>query len=269
MFRHLLSAVLLAGLSVAAHGHEVWGNAAHTHGGEVLKAELGYGHYPELEPIAADRLSLFPKPLQLLTPQGKIDLVRRGQHNYQFETPRVVADGSYLLLAQYRPTFWSRNAAGWQRQNLTQMKDATYCEQTSMFGKAVVNLGHESASKELISRPVGDLLEIVPLENPANVRVGEVLPVRVLFRGEPLPDATVVATFDGFSHRDPADKSHRLEPQAFSDTTRADGTVGVIPLRQGSWKVRVVHKTDFADQAVCGQLAAYTTLTFEIGSSHH
>ena len=171
MFRHLLSAVLLAGLSVAAHGHEVWVNAAHTHGGEVLKAELGYGHYPELEPIAADRLSLFPKPLQLLTPQGKIDLVRRGQHNYQFETPRAVADGSYLLLAQYRPTFWSRNAAGWQRQNLTQMKDATYCEQTSMFGKAVVNVGHESASKELISRPVGDLLEIVPLENPANVRV--------------------------------------------------------------------------------------------------
>ena len=250
MFRHLLSAVLLAGLSVAAYGHEVWVNAAHTHGGEVLKAELGYGHYPELEPIAADRLSLFPKPLQLLTPQGKIDLVRRGQHNYQFETPRAVADGSYLLLAQYRPTFWSRNAAGWQRQNLTQMKDATYCEQTSMFGKAVVNVGHESASKELISRPVGDLLEIVPLENPANVRVGEVLPVRVLFRGEPLSDATG-------------------EPQAFSDTTRADGTVGIIPLRQGSWKVRVVHKTDFADQAVCGQLAAYATLTFEIGSSHH
>lgn len=180
-----------------------------------------------------------------------------------------MADGSYLLLAQYRPTFWSRNAAGWQRQNLTQMKDATYCEQTSMFGKAVVNVGHESASKELISRPVGDLLEIVPLENPANVRVGEVLPVRVLFRGEPLPDATVVATFDGFSHRDPADKSHRLEPQAFSDATRADGTVGIIPLRQGSWKVRVVHKTDFSDQAVCGQLAAYATLTFEIGSSHH
>ncbi|MDN8581345.1 DUF4198 domain-containing protein, partial [Eikenella corrodens] len=139
MFRHLLSAVLLAGLSVAAHGHEVWVNAAHTHGGEVLKAELGYGHYPELEPIADDRLTLFPKPLQLLTPQGKIDLVQRGQHNYQFETPRAVADGSYLLLAQYRPTFWSRNAAGWQRQNLTQMKDATYCEQTSMFGKAVVN----------------------------------------------------------------------------------------------------------------------------------
>ena len=148
MFRHLLSAVLLAGVSVAAHGHEVWVNAAHTHGGEVLKAELGYGHYPELEPIAADRLTLFPKPLQLLTPQGKIDLVRRGQHNYQFETPRAVADGSYLLLAQYRPTFWSRNAAGWQRQNLTQMKDATYCEQTSMFGKAVVNVGHESASKD-------------------------------------------------------------------------------------------------------------------------
>ena len=84
--------MLLAGLSVAAHGHEVWMNAAHTHGGGVLKAELSYGHYPELGPITADRLLLFPKPLQLLTPQGKIDLMRRGQHNYQFEMPRAVAE---------------------------------------------------------------------------------------------------------------------------------------------------------------------------------
>lgn len=105
-----------------------------------------------------------------------------------------------------------------------------------MFGKAVVNIGHESASKELISRLVGDLLEIVPLQNPANVRVDKVLPVRVLFRGEPLPDATVVATFDGFSHRDPVDKSHRLEPQAFSGPTRADGMVGTFRCAKAAGK---------------------------------
>ena len=111
MFRHLLSAVLLAGVSVAAHGHEVWVNAAHTHGGEVLKAELGYGHYPELEPIAADRLTLFPKPLQLLTPQAN-RFGARGQHNYQFETPRAVADGSYPAVGAIPPDFLVAQCGG-------------------------------------------------------------------------------------------------------------------------------------------------------------
>lgn len=266
--KHRILATLLLGISLCANAHEVWVSADHTHGGEILKAQLGYGHYPDAEPIAADRLHIFSQPLQLHTPDGKINLVQRGQ-NFEFQTEKPVADGSYILAGQYSPTFWSRNADGWKQQNMSQMRDAQYCEQTSMFGKSVVNVGHDSAAKTLISRPVGHTLEIVPLENPANVRVGEALPVRVLFRGEPLPDVTLVATFDGFTHRDPADKSHRLEAQAFSDATNADGVVNIIPLRQGSWKARVVHKVDFPDQAVCQKLATYATLTFDIGHVHH
>lgn len=266
--KNTMLAALLLGVALPAAAHEVWVNADHTHGGEILKAQLGYGHYPEFEPIAADRLHIFPQPLQLHTPDGKINLVQRGQ-NFEFQTEKPVADGSYILSGQYRPTFWSRNADGWKQQNMTQMRDAQYCEQTSMFGKSIVNVGHDSAAKSFISRPLGHMLELVPLENPANLRVGEPFPVRVLFNGEPLPDATVVATFDGFTHRDPADKSHRLEAQAFSDTTRADGVVNIIPLRQGAWKARVVHKTEFSDQTVCQKLAAYATLTFDIGHIHH
>ena len=49
----------------------------HTHGGEILKAELGYGEFPEFEPIAKERLDIF-KPLQLVTPQGRENLVQKG-----------------------------------------------------------------------------------------------------------------------------------------------------------------------------------------------
>ncbi|MBF1281921.1 MAG: DUF4198 domain-containing protein, partial [Neisseria sp.] len=38
--------------STAAHAHRLWVETAHTHGGEYLEAELGYGEFPELEPIA-------------------------------------------------------------------------------------------------------------------------------------------------------------------------------------------------------------------------
>ncbi|MDU8023851.1 MAG: DUF4198 domain-containing protein, partial [Neisseria sp.] len=55
----------------------------------------------------------------------------------------------------------------------------------------------------------------------------------------------------------------------FSDTTDDKGEVSIIPLRQGFWKASVEHKADFPDQSVCQKQANYTTLTFQIGHSHH
>ncbi len=266
MKKLILAALLCAG-TFAAHAHRVWVSADHTHGGEILKAELGYGEFPNFEPIAQDRLNLF-QPLQLVTQKGKENLLQKGTHNYQFQSRKPVAEGSYLVLAEYKPTFWSKNANGWKRENITQMPDATYCEQTRMFGKYIANIGHDSAGKDVITRPVGHMLEIVPLDNPANIKVGERFKVKVLFQGEPLPNATLTATFDGFDTSDRS-KTHKVEAQAFSDTTASDGTVDIMPLRQGFWKANIEHKTEFPDQKICQKLANYATLTFQIGHSHH
>lgn len=255
-------------LTAQAQAHRVWVSTDHTHGGEILKAELGYGEFPELSPISAERLSIFSKPMQLITPRGREDLLQKGEYNYQYQSARPVPEGSYLVTAEYQPTFWSKNAAGWQRVNLGQMPDASYCEQTRMYGKNIVNVGHDSADTAVITRPVGQLLELVPLDNPANVQVGERFKVRVLYRGEPLAGATVTATFDGFDTRDHS-KTHKVEAQAFSDTTDAQGVVEIIPLRQGFWKASVEHKTDYTDQKLCQKQATYTTLTFQIGHSDH
>ncbi|HEZ0563199.1 TPA: DUF4198 domain-containing protein, partial [Neisseria meningitidis] len=161
-----------------------------------------------------------------------------------------------------------KNKAGWKQAGIKEMPDASYCEQTRMFGKNIVNVGHESADTAIITKPVGQNLEIVPLDNPANIHVGERFKVRVLFRGEPLPNATVTATFDGFDTSDRS-KTHKTEAQAFSDSTDDKGEVDIIPLRQGFWKANVEHKADFPDQSVCQKQANYSTLTFQIGHSHH
>lgn len=252
----------------AAQAHRVWVETAHTHGGEILKAELGYGEFPEMEAIAKDRLPLFSKPMQLITEKGKENLVQKGQYNYQYQSQKPVKDGSYLVTAEYQPTFWSKNKSGWEKASLKEMPDAEYCEQTRMFGKNIVNVGHESADTAIITRPVGQALEIVPLDNPANIHVGDRFKVKVLFNGEPLPNATLTATFDGFDTQDRG-KTHKTEAQAFSDTTSDDGTVSIIPLRPGFWKASIEHKADYPDQKTCQKLANYTTLTFQIGHTQH
>ncbi|MDO5059073.1 MAG: DUF4198 domain-containing protein [Neisseria sp.] len=262
------AAVLALWVSGQAQAHRVWVESEHTHGGEVLEAALGYGEFPDLEPIAQERLSIFSKPIQLVGAEGKQDMLQKGEFNYQYRSKMPMKEGSYLVLAAYQPTFWSKNAAGWKRTDMMEMTDASYCEQTRMYGKNIVNVGHDSAETAVITRPTGQLLEIVPLDNPANIRVGEPFKVKVLYKGEPLPNATLTATFKGFDLSD-RKKSHKVEAQAFSDTTAADGTVDIIPLRQGFWKASVEHKTDYEDQKVCQKQATYTTMTFEIGHSHH
>ncbi|MFC3874919.1 DUF4198 domain-containing protein [Neisseria musculi] len=267
MKKTALFALMALFCSTAAQAHRVWVETAHTHGGEILKAELGYGEFPDMELIAQERLHIFSKPMQLITEKGKEDLVQKGQYNYQYQSKKPVKEGSYLVTAEYRPTFWSKNKAGWKQASIREMSDADYCEQTRMYGKNIVNVGHESADTKIITRPVGQGLEIVPLDNPANVHVGGRFKVRVLFNGEPLPGAAVTATFDGF---DTGSRSnHKVEAQAFYDKTGDDGSVDIIPLRQGFWKASVEHKIDFPDPKICGKQASYTTLTFQIGHQAH
>ncbi|WP_274584572.1 DUF4198 domain-containing protein [Neisseria leonii] len=267
MIRLHLSAAVLAVICTTAQAHRVWVASEHTHGGQILKAKLGYGEFPDFEPISPDRVSIFNRPMQLHTAGGSEDLVQQGQ-NYEYRSRKPVAEGSYVISAQYRPTFWSKNKAGWRQADMRQMPDAEYCEQTRMYGKNIVNVGHRSADMQTISQPLGHLLEIVPLDNPANVRVGGLFKVQVLYRGEPLAGAVLTATFEGFDMSDRS-KTHKVEAQAFSDITGADGTVEIIPLRQGFWKASVEHKADFADSQVCGKEATYATLTFDIGHDHH
>ncbi|OOF71009.1 DUF4198 domain-containing protein [Rodentibacter caecimuris] len=266
--KKLVLAATLLSLAVSTQAHRVWVSSQHTHGGEILKAELGYGEFPVFEPIAESRLHIFSQPMRLFTAEGKQNLVQKGEFNYQYETEKPLKEGSYILAAEYQPTFWSKNAKGWQQQNIQQMPDATYCEQTRMYGKQVVNIGHESAATEVISRPVDHLLEIVPLDNPANIQVSDRFKVKVLYKGEPLPNVVLTATFDGFDTSDRS-KSHKVEAQAFSDITADDGTVEIIPLRQGFWKASVEYKTDYPDQKICQKLANYSTLTFQVGRTYH
>ena len=260
--------VLLIGLacSQGIAAHEVWVDAQHTHAGERLQAAIGYGHFPKQEKIAADRLHIFA-PMQLQGKTGTQILKQQGE-NYQYTSVNGLKEGSYLVLATYRPTFWSENASGWKQQSLKQMPDAKYCEQSAMYGKHVLNVGHGVTDNEVITRPVGQMLEIVPLKNPQDIQVGERFPIKILFKGEPVSGVNVVATFAGFTERPEHDHSHALEAQAFSHQTNARGELDIIPLREGYWKAKVSYKTDYPKQTECQKLALYSTLTFHIGSEH-
>ena len=264
--KKLLVASLLCTASLA-QAHDLWVTAPATLSpSETLKADLSYSHdFPYPDEIPADRLHIF-EPLHITSPDGtKKDLVQQGK-NYQYVSESQLAKGSYVITANYRPTFWSEFADDtWAQGDLTKNPTAVACQQAQMFGKSIVVVdGGENL--EAISRPIGQELEIVPLANPNSAKVGKLFPVRILFQGKPLADEIVTATADTIALMDEEATHDHREPQIFSGKTDKEGKVNIIPLVEGFWKVKVKHKTPFANQKQCHENSLSATLAMQIGT---
>jgi uncharacterized GH25 family protein len=99
------------------------------------------------------------------------------------------------------------------------------------FSKTLLVVGSPDKSYEKV---LGHQLEIVPLSNPAVVRAGEELRVKLLLHGKPL-NAMVFATYDGFSKHD----------NTYAYATESKEGVAHIKLTQpGTWMVRVENRRE-------------------------
>ncbi|OOF77010.1 hypothetical protein BKG96_09140 [Rodentibacter caecimuris] len=259
---------LILGLALfvgSVQAHEVWVSAPQQLKAEdILKTELAYGDYPYVEKIPEARLHIFA-PMEIINQDGEHQtLIQKGE-NYQYQSEKPLKTGSYWVTATYKPTFWSQNAEGWKMDNMQGTPNATYCEQTQMFGKSLVTVGNQPLNAEMALTRVGLPLEIVPLKDPSKVKSGEAFPVQIFYNDMPLAGETVIATADTVIVKDlEAATSHR-EPQGFSGKTDNQGRINILPLIDGIWKIKVVHKTPFADQNICQQSANYSTLILPVG----
>lgn len=258
----ITSLFLIAGI---AHAHEVWvSTPQHLKADSVLKAELAYGDYPYVEKIPEARLHIFA-PMEMINQNGEQQtLVQKGE-NYQYQSEKPLKEGSYWVTATYKPTFWSQNAEGWKMDNMKGTPNATYCEQTQMFGKSFITVGKKPLDADMATTRVGLPLEIVPLKDPSKAKSGEAFPVQIFYNDMPLAGETVIATADTVIVKDLEAATGHREPQGFSGKTDSQGRVNIIPLIDGIWKIKVIHKSPFADQAVCQQSASYSTLILPVG----
>ena len=229
----LFAAALLAALPASAH--DVWVTSPTDIGAnEKLHADLSYSHaFPHGESIPESRVKIF-KPLEIVAPNGKAEPMKLESDNYHYVSA-------------------------------TSLANAKSCEQTQMFGKSVVTVGGAFDAKTATT-PVGQALEIVPLANPNTLKAGELLPLQVLYQGKPLAKATIVATADTVVTKDPESQNDHRDINGYSATTDKSGRANFLPLVEGLWKVKVIHKTPFADSTVCQDSALYATLIVPVGT---
>lgn len=258
-FRHntLLRSLATAGLGVAllcpltAQAHFPWIEveqsppAAKT----APSIRLGWGHsFPAREFLTKEDV----EELFLLSASGeKIPLAPKSAT--EFAVQGKLATGSHLVAGQRKPGFYTKTTEGGRRQSKKGLANAVKCSWSTMSMKSVVNVGGKGNGG--VERVVGQPLEIVPLADPAGLKAGDTLPVRVLFRGKPL-SGEIEALSVGLADTKESEDGRVTTDQA-----------GVGRLRlaaPGAWLLKVRHELPFPRPDECDVESYVATLTFQV-----
>ena len=130
-------------------------------------------------------------------------------------------------------------------------------ERYSKHVKAVFQVGE--ARSPTFAHVLNYPIEIVPVENPYDLSVGDALTVRVLLRGAPLASQLVYASYDGHHVHD-TEGDHA---EAFSTRTNALGMASIALTATGAWYVRLIHMEESEEDGIDYE-SNWATLTFEI-----
>jgi len=138
----------------------------------------------------------------------------------------------FLIAGARLPQIWSLTPEGLKQGTPAQLPGARRPMKIEKFSKTLVNM---QAADAPWGRVLGDRLEVVPLANPATIKPGQDLSVRILFDGKPL-STRVYATYDGFTETP--------NSYAYFTETANDGTAKIRLTQPGLWMVRVEQRID-------------------------
>ena len=258
--KQLSRAVCLTGIMVfsgvsAAMSHDIWATAENPTEGQPMVAILGYGHdFPKGEEIVPERVSLF-SPLKVVDSKGSELAMKPGDKNFKAVTEQAMEKGSYLVLVDYKPTYWSNGPGGWVMKPKNEAPGATSCERATRMAKGIVNIG--GVFDDFITKPIGHKLEIVPLVNPGTIKAGEELPLQVLYEGKPVSNGQIKGALGSNKYFEKGNRD-------FFAKTDKDGKAVMVPIKGGEWILSVDVRNEYPDKSVCDEDATDASLTFFI-----
>jgi uncharacterized GH25 family protein len=236
-----LALTLLAAIPVAAHDYWLQADtffvkpgdttALHLHVGDefVSEGERFFQKKPTLRfdlVHGKDTVDLLPLGVEGKTPAANLTLKQAGTYLVRMERAPAKIE---LEAEKFNKYLAEEGLDGVleQRKKLGEDKQPGR-ERYRRFLKALLQAGDER--DDTATTVAGQMLEIVPLQNPYRLKTGDTLTVRILFDGKPLAGAKV------FAHRRAGDK---VTTQ--STRTTADGDVAFKLDGDSVYLIRLVH----------------------------
>ncbi|MFH0730723.1 MAG: DUF4198 domain-containing protein [Pseudomonadota bacterium] len=250
-----LSVILMIVLFVMpASAHFTWINVEKytLPANSELSLNIGHGHSfgNPVGNVLFDHQQL--EEMVLIAPDGeKIKVAPANAVDFKGEGP-LKKEGAYLAVAKKIEGFFSKTTDGYKKASKKELKNAIECSYSGGSCKAIINSG--KGGGDAYSKALGHTLEIVPLKNPADLKQGDYMLIKVLYKGEALR-TDIFATFVGFSTEG---------AWAYTTGINKEGIGQVKILHPGVWLIKVSHKEPYPDPKECDQYSYTATLTFEV-----
>jgi uncharacterized GH25 family protein len=232
----LLTLLLL--IATIANAHDLYLGSTPFHlakpGSVKLSMYLAEAFPGKIEKWRGEKTAHF----QIVGPRGTIELDGKQESDPSLE---LSVEGTYLIAWSSTPSYITIDAKHFEEYVLQEgyknvledrkrkgKSNAEGSEKYSRNLKTFVQVGTKPTDN--FSKAVGTRIEIIPKRNPYTLKVGEEFSVQVLFNGKGIPDARVMATFDGFS----------LDHDVYGQTVQTN-TNGIAKFRitkPGIWMVR-------------------------------
>lgn len=130
-------------------------------------------------------------------------------------------------------------------------------ERYSKHVRAIVQVGEQRSAD--YARPLGYPVEIILDQNPYDLKFGNNISFRVLYRGKPVANQFVKASYEGFHGHD-ASGGHI---GSFEMRTDKDGRAGFLLNNKALWYIALIHMKKINDPEADYQ-SDWATVTFQV-----
>lgn len=260
--RFFLMMLLFLFLSTSVHAHSLWINVTDytpenkAPYGILTKIYLGWGHHYPVDDFISEA---FLNELSLIEPDGKRTKIEANKGQFMATKLTLKSKGFYYVTASLKPGFYTIYLEGDRIQHRigpkTGLNNVILSIYYEMYAKALIRADSADDTSFLI--PIGQRFEIIPLNDPYKLKVGDYLHVKVLFDGKPARFINVFARYGGFSSEDDF---------SFATTTDEEG---VAKIRITNWgpqlikaHMRLPSPENLRDK--CDMLDYSSTLTFSV-----
>ncbi|GAB6145891.1 DUF4198 domain-containing protein [Desulfocicer niacini] len=238
--------------STPVHAHKLWINAtdhspeifSHPKYAPIPRAKtavyFGWGHKLPANDFLQDG---YLKDFFMVEPDGNKKDIKPGPGGFKATEITMKQEGGRIVAASINPGFHGD----------VEGKNDFYDLRYEMYAKTLISVGKVEGNP--FSRTLGQRFEIIPLENPATLKPGDFLELKVLLDGKPAKGAEIFV-------------SPYANPQVtFMDTINYKETAKIRLLDYyGPWiitaKLELPATDEFKNK--CRKLYFISTLTFEL-----
>jgi nickel transport protein len=155
----------------------------------------------------------------------------------------IIPDKNAAVVALlFNSGYWTKTTDGFKNNSKKGMTDVIESFHSVRFSKILLKWSDE------LKKPLATEIDIVPLQNPFKMKAGDTLPLKVFYKGKPLPEATIY----GVGKREQKIKTDK------------DGLAKVIIEKAGTQKIGAMHKIQLANDPDADYLVRTINMIFEV-----